>query len=63
MNSSVKGKTCLYKDTLDSLEKELIIDALKSETGNMTKAAEFLGITERMMGIRVKKIFLSSGSI
>jgi len=40
---------------LDSMEKNLIIDALKSSRGNMAKAARELGITERIMGLRVKK--------
>ena len=41
--------------TLDSVERELIIDALKSTRGNMAGAARQLGITERQMGLRVKK--------
>ena len=40
---------------LDNLERELIIDALKSARGNMSKAAKSLGITERIMGLRVNK--------
>ncbi|MFP4375677.1 MAG: nif-specific transcriptional activator NifA [Spirochaetales bacterium] len=42
-------------ESLDNLERELILDALKSARGNMAKAARFLGITERIMGLRVKK--------
>jgi Nif-specific regulatory protein len=42
-------------DALESLERELILDALKSAKGNMAKAAEMLGITERIMGLRVKR--------
>ena len=41
--------------SLDNLERELILDALKSTRGNMAKAARLLGITERIMGLRVKK--------
>ena len=41
--------------TLDNVERELIIDTLKSSRGNMAKAARDLGITERVMGLRVKK--------
>jgi Nif-specific regulatory protein len=41
--------------TLDNLERELIIDALKSARGNRAKAARALGITERLIGIRVEK--------
>lgn len=42
-------------ETLDTLEKELIVDALKESKGNMVKAAKALGLTERAMGLRVKK--------
>lgn len=41
--------------TLDSMEKELILDALKETKGNMAKAARELGLTERVMGLRAKK--------
>jgi len=42
-------------ESLDNLERELIIDALKSARGNQAKAAGALGITERIMGLRVRK--------
>jgi Nif-specific regulatory protein len=42
-------------DTLGEVERELIIDALKSSRGNMARAAGILGITERVMGLRVNK--------
>ena len=41
--------------TLDSMEKELILDSLKETKGNMAKAARDLGLTERVMGLRAKK--------
>jgi len=40
---------------LDNLERDLIVDALKASRGNMAKAARALGITERVMGLRVNK--------
>lgn len=40
---------------LGKMEKQIIMDALIASKGNSTKAAESLGITERMMGIRIKK--------
>ena len=40
---------------LDNLERDLIIEALKSTRGNLSKAAVKLGITERIMGLRIKK--------
>jgi Nif-specific regulatory protein len=42
-------------ETLDNLEREMILEALKSARGNMSKAATDLGITERIMGLRVKR--------
>ena len=40
---------------LESLERELIVDALKSTRGNRAAAARKLGVTERVMGLRVDK--------
>ena len=40
---------------LEQLERELLIEALKSARGNRAKAARALGITERIMGLRVAK--------
>jgi Nif-specific regulatory protein len=41
--------------SLGSMEKNLILDALKATRGNKAKAARRLGITERTMGLRVRK--------
>ncbi|MCL5270505.1 MAG: nif-specific transcriptional activator NifA [bacterium] len=41
--------------TLDGVERELLLDALKSARGNKAKAARALGITERLMGLRVRR--------
>ncbi len=43
------------QQALDNLEKELIMDALKSAKGNLTKAANILGISERIIGLRKRK--------
>jgi Nif-specific regulatory protein len=40
---------------LENHERTLILDALKSTRGNMAAAARMLGITERMIGLRVAK--------
>ena len=40
---------------LGKMEQQIIMDALISTKGNSAKAADQLGITERMMGIRIKK--------
>lgn len=44
-----------FKEILVNMEREIIIDELKRCRGNMAKAARALGITERMMGLRVAK--------
>jgi Nif-specific regulatory protein len=41
--------------TLESVERTLIVDALRASNGNRSKAAQLLGITERLMGLRVRK--------
>ena len=41
--------------TLDNVEREMINEALKSSRGNMARAARKLGVTERIMGLRVAK--------
>ena len=43
------------QETLEKVERELIVEALKSSRGNRAKAARMLGITERVMGLRVEK--------
>lgn len=43
---------------LDGFEREMIIDALKTHHGNMAAAARQLCLTERIMGLRVKKYSL-----
>lgn len=43
------------ESTLGKMEKELLLDALRATHGNIARAARRLGITERMMGIRVRK--------
>jgi len=40
---------------LDNLERDLIMDALKASRGKMAKAARALGLTERVIGLRVQK--------
>jgi Nif-specific regulatory protein len=42
------------KEMMGRVEKELILDALKSSRGNMAKAARCLEISERIMGLRVQ---------
>ena len=40
---------------LQALEYEMIVAELKNCTGNMAKAARNLGVTERQIGLRVKR--------
>lgn len=42
-------------ELLENYEHEIIIEALKNARGNRAKAARNLGITERIMGLRVNK--------
>jgi Nif-specific regulatory protein len=43
------------KGTISALERETILDALKTSRGNMAKAARELGLSERVMGLRVRR--------
>ncbi len=43
------------KAALDVLERELLLDALKTARGNMARAARALQISERIMGLRIAK--------
>jgi Nif-specific regulatory protein len=43
------------QETMDRVERDILIDALKSARGNSAKAARALGLTERIMGLRVAK--------
>ena len=51
-NTIMKGT---LDETLDRVEREMIIEALKNCRGNKTKAAAALGITERVIGLRVNR--------
>jgi Nif-specific regulatory protein len=43
------------QEAVDGIEREMISEALKSNRGIMAKAARQLGLTERTMGLRVRK--------
>lgn len=49
----VHGAT--LEESMRVLEKRLIVEALQEHGGNMSRAAQQLGITERIMGLRMKK--------
>ncbi|MGE4286307.1 MAG: sigma 54-interacting transcriptional regulator [Phycisphaerae bacterium] len=42
-------------EMVENLEREMIVDALKKNKGQQRKAAQLLGLTERMMGYKIKK--------
>ena len=47
------------QEAVEELEREIIADALKSSRGNRAKAARQLGISERIIGLRVEKYRLN----
>lgn len=47
------------QEALGEVEEHMLEDALTRAGGNMAKAAAMLGITERMMGLRMKKYGLN----
>jgi Nif-specific regulatory protein len=53
--SSGTRSASTLQEALDQLEEEMIREALKSARGNRAKAARELGLTERIMGLRVDK--------
>ena len=52
---SGEGTRGTLKEMISNIEKEVIIEELKRSQGNMSRAARDLGITERIMGLRVEK--------
>lgn len=48
------------KDSVDELERKLIMEALEKTNDNQTKAAEALGISERMLRYKLKKYGLKN---
>ncbi len=53
--SSGTPYTGSLQQKLDAIEKEMIMEALKRTKGNMTRAAVQLGLSDRIMGLRIKK--------
>jgi len=48
------------RESVDDLEKKLIIEAMEKTQDNQTKAADILGISERMLRYKLKKYGLKS---
>ncbi len=53
-SSHTERKGTLDK-VLEGVEKQMIIDTLTSTRGNIVKAAEIMGITGRIIGLRIQK--------
>lgn len=53
--SSGTPYTGSLQQKLDVMEKEMIMEALKRTKGNMSRAAVQLGLSDRIMGLRIKK--------
>jgi Nif-specific regulatory protein len=53
--SSGTPYTGSLQQKLDAIEKEMIMEALKRTQGNMSRAAIQLGLSDRIMGLRIKK--------
>lgn len=51
-NTIMQGK---LEETLLRVEREMLIESLKNSKGNKARAARDLGITERLMGLRVQR--------
>jgi Nif-specific regulatory protein len=49
------GKKSGLEAKVEAVEYEYLVDALKNSRGNMTHAAEALGMTRRILGLRMKK--------
>jgi len=50
---------CSLDAKLQAVEYEMIVEALKTHKGNMTEAARELGLTRRIMGLRMTKYEIS----
>jgi Nif-specific regulatory protein len=46
---------CSLQTKLQSVEHEMIVEALKTHHGNMTEAAKDLKLTRRILGLRMEK--------
>jgi DNA-binding NtrC family response regulator len=57
-SSSDKNTSGTLRDVLESLEKQLIGEAMVKASDNQTKAAEILGMSERMLRYKLKKYSL-----
>ena len=57
--SSGKGQPPNLENRLASIEYDMLVETLRRCQGNMSKAAEALGLTRRTMGLRMKRFNLN----
>jgi Nif-specific regulatory protein len=57
---SVEVGSLTLPEKVETLEREMIVDALKKTHGCQRHAAKELGITERMLGYKIKKYHVLS---
>jgi Nif-specific regulatory protein len=50
---------CGLEAKIQAVEYEMIVEALKTHQGNMTEAAKELGLTRRILGLRMEKYSIS----
>ena len=55
-----KKASGILRDSVDELEKKLIMEAMEKTQDNQTRAADLLGISERMLRYKLKKYGLKS---
>lgn len=54
-SAQIAGEAGSLQEALDNLEREMIVESLKTCRGNCSLASKELGITERIMGLRLRK--------
>jgi Nif-specific regulatory protein len=57
-NGAGEKRRGTLKEMIQGIEKEIIVEELKRSGGNMAKASRALGITERIMGLRIAQFEL-----
>ena len=57
--TSQTDRTGLLQEAITNVEREIIVEELNRCQGNMAKAARALGLTQRIMGLRVAKYGLN----
>jgi Nif-specific regulatory protein len=54
-NGGQEERRQTLKEVMESVEKEMVEEELRRTRGNMARAAQNLGISERIMGLRAAK--------